>query len=224
MNVKLNWRSEFLGICAYGDKIFPNHFNVEVQMVTNTENPRHQNVAFERMKVIVTELFAHGIFVGHENERLAALSNIYPEKIVLLPEEAFDQVIAIALFCKINAVMENAMTCNSVRISSHFGDHVWYQYESGEAMGPFAVASKTKGRKKSKLPWWHRADLMTFDADGDITVTSWEELELAWEEDEDEEDTIEFIPDKVADVIDMKKSKRSRFRAEVIDGGKKDEN
>lgn len=223
MNVKLNWRSDFLGICAYSDKIFPNHFDVELEMVTNTENPRHQNVAFERMKVIITELFAHSIFVGHENENLAALSKIYPEKIVLLPEEAYDQVIAIALFCKVNAVMENAITCTSVRISSHFGDHVRYQYDSGDAMGPFAVASKSKSKKKNHSPWWHRADLMTFDAEGDITVTGWDELSLTWEEPEEDE-VIEFIPEKAADVIDMKKTKRTKFRAEVVDGGKKDEN
>jgi hypothetical protein len=221
MNVKLNWRSDFLAICAYTDKIFPNHFDVELQMVTKTENPRHQNVAFERMKVVVTELFAHGIFVGHENDNLSPLIDIYPEKIVLLPEEAYDQVIAIALFCKINAVMENAITCTSVRISSHFGDHVWYQYESGDAMGPFTVVAK--GRKKNKTPWWHRSDLMTFDADGDITVTGWDELGLAWE-DAEEEEVIEFRPDRSADVIDMKKPRKTRFKAEVVDGGKKDDN
>jgi hypothetical protein len=222
MNVKLNWRSEFLAICAYNDKIFPNQFDVELQMVTHTENPRHQNVAFERMKVIVNELFAHGIFVGHENENLSALIDIYPEKIVLLPEEAYDQVIAIALFCKVNAVMENAITCTSVRISSHFGDHVWYQYDSGDAMGPFAVA-KSKGKRKQHVPWWNRNDLMTFDADGEISVTTWDELELDWEE-AAESEVFEFKPEKTADVIDIKKSRKKNFRAEVIEGGKKDEN
>lgn len=224
MNVKLNWRGEFLAICAYNDKIFPNHFDVELHMVTHTENPRHQNVAFERMKVIVNELFAHGIFVGHENENLSALIDIYPEKIVLLPEEAYDQVIAIALFCKVNAVMEKAISCTSVRISSHFGDHVWYQYDSGDAMGPFAVATKkTKSKRKVYVPWWNRNDLMTFDADGDISVTGWDELELGWE-DIDTEEIIEFKPERTAEVIDIKKTKKNKFHAEVIEGGKKDEN
>jgi hypothetical protein len=221
--VKLNWRGEFLAICAYSDKIFPNHFEVELHMVTHTENPRYQNVAFERMKVIVSELFAHGIFVGHENENLSSLIDIYPEKIVLLPEEAYDQVIAIALFCKVNAVMEKAISCTSVRISSHFGDRVWYQYDSGDAMGPFAATTKTRGKRKQNVPWWDRNDLMAFDADGDITMTTWEDLDLGWEETESEE-VIEFKPDKSADVIDIKKSRKKQFRAEVIDGGKKDEN
>jgi len=225
MNVKLNWRSDFLAICSYGDKICPNHFDVELHMVTNTENPRYQNVAFERMKVIVNELFAHGIFVGHENEHMVALSEIYPEKIVLLPEESYDQVIAIALFCKINAVMEKNITCTSIRISSHLGDHVWYQYDSGDPMGPFAMTTKSRSKKKTKTPWWHRSDLMTFDADGDITVTDWAELDMGWDEPAEEEMVIEFHPEKPAELIDMKKTKRTGFRAEVVDGGsKKDEN
>ena len=64
MNIKLDWRSDFLGICAYDEKLYPNHFYVELQMLTQTEDARFQNVAFDRMKVLVTEIFAHstGVF------------------------------------------------------------------------------------------------------------------------------------------------------------------
>jgi hypothetical protein len=230
MNLKLNWRGEFLAICAYTDKIFPNHFNVELDMLAHTDNPRHQNVAFDRMKVIVNDVFAHGIFVGHENPNLPALIDIYPEKIILLPEEAYDQVIAIALFCKINAVMEKAISCVSVRISSHFGDRVQYQYETGDPMGPFAVATKSKSKKPKFAPWWNRSDLMSFDADGDIQVTSWDDLDLGWEDSEpDEEAETDAVPEeetqtKTTQVIDIKKTKKHKFHAKIVEGGKKDDN
>ena len=120
--------------------------------------------------------------------------------------------------------MEKAISCTSVRISSHFGDHVWYQYDSGDAMGPFAVATKkNKSKRKVYVPWWNRNDLMTFDADGDISVTGWDELELGWEE-SDTEEVIEFKPERTAEVIDIKKTRKNKFHAEVIEGGKKDEN
>jgi hypothetical protein len=215
MNIKLDWRSDFLGICAYDDKIFPNHFHVELQMVTKSEDPRFQNVAFERMKILVTEIFGHSIFVGHENPNLEGLGKIYPEKLVILPEEAYDQVIGIALFCKANAVMEQAMICTNVRISSHFGDMVWYQYEQGEDIGPFALANLNR-RKKNWLPWWHRPDLLTFDAKGKIQVTTWEDLDLGWEEAEETP-----TPEKPAEVIDIKKTRHQNFKAEVVNGGKK---
>ena len=175
MNVKLNWRGDFLGICAYDDKIFPNHFQVEMQMVTKTENPRFQNVAFERMKLLVSDIFGNSIFVGHENTNMDALSKIYPEKMVILPEEAYDQVIGIALYCKANAVMEGAIHCHSVRISSYLGDSVWYQFEDGEDMGPYAVAVPRKKRGRNTVPWWHRSDVLTFDASGKLEYSTWEE-------------------------------------------------
>lgn len=221
MNVKLDWHSDFLGICAYDDKIFPNHFHVDLHMVTQTEDARHQNIAFDRMKVIVNELFAHSIFVSHTNPLMKKLSEIYPEKMVVLPEEAYDQVVGIALYCKINAVLEKVITCNRVRISSKFGEHVWYEFETGDAMGPFSQATKLKGRRKKVTPWWHRSDLMTFDAQGDITVTSWEDLELGWEDSGVKTETLmEFVPDKAAEVIDIRKGRKTKFNVEVVNGGK----
>lgn len=224
MNVKLDWHSDFLGICAYDDKIFPNHFHVDLHMVTQTEDAKHQNIAFDRMKVIVNELFAHSIFVCYDNPLMKKLSEIYPEKLVVLPEEAYDQVIGIALYCKINAALEKAITCTRVRISSKFGEDVWYEYETGDAMGPFAHGTKLKGRRKNTTPWWHRSDLMTFDAVGDITVTTWEDLELGWAGAESKSETLlEFVPDKAAEVIDIRKGRKGRktkFNAEVVNGGK----
>lgn len=215
MNVKLNWRGDFLGICAYDDKIFPNHFQVEMQMVTKTENPRFQNVAFERMKLLVTEIFGNSIFVGHENDNLEALSKIYPEKMVILPEEAYDQVIGIALYCKANAVMEKAIHCHLVRISSHLGDSVWYQFEDGEEMGPYAATPRLRRRGRNAAPWWNRPDVLTFDAVGKLEFSTWEELGLGWEEEPEDSKT-----ENAGEVIDMKKKKRN-FRGEVVNGGKK---
>jgi hypothetical protein len=227
MNIKLDWHSDFLGICAYEDKIYPNHFHVDLHLITKSEDAHYQNIAFERMKVIVNELFAHGIFVGHDNPNLEKLSQIYPEKMVLLPEEAYDQVIGLALFCKLNAVMEDVMSCIKIRISSKFGEDVWYEFEDGDEMGPFSKDVKLKGRRKNKTPWWRRNDLMTFDATGNLSVTTWEDLDLGWEpevhDDHEPEIEVELRPERSADVIDMRKSKKikkSKFNAEVVNGGK----
>ena len=218
MNVKIDWRSDFLGICAYDDKILPNHFKVEMQMITRTENPRFQYVAFERMKFLVNDIFGNSIFIGHENPSLEFLGNRYPDKMVLLPEEAYDQVIGVALYCKANAVMEEAIHCQSVRISSYIGDSVWYQFEDGEDMGPYAVATPRRRSKRSSAPWWHRPDILTFDTTSKIEYSTWEDLLLGWEEDSDEP-----VEETVGEIIDMKKKKK-KFHGEVVNGGKpKDE-
>jgi hypothetical protein len=224
MNVRLDWHSDFLGICAYDDRIYPNHFKVDLHLVTKSENSRHQNIAFERMKVIVNELFAHSIFVGHGNPCLSKLMEIYPEKLVVLPEEAYDQIIGLALFCKLNAVMENVMACVKVRISSKFGEDVWYEYEQGDEMGPFAKGVKIKGKRRNRMPWWNRNDLMTFDATGDLKVSTWQDLDLDWSaKDPETELELECQPDRPAEVIDMRSGRKARgkkFNAEVVNGGK----
>jgi len=230
MNVKLDWNCNFLGICVFDDKIFPNHFFVELQMVTNTESSKFQNIAFERMKFVITTLFNNSIFISANNTNFESLANLYPGKMVLFPDEAFDQIIGLAIFCKINAVMEDTLICNRVRISSTFGDNVWYDYTAGDALGPFALEKPT-GKKKQFWPWWHKNDALLVDIDvndSEDEFLTWDDLGLNFVEDTDEELDIEFIPEKLADIIEMKvpkpknkrKPKSNKFKVEVVDGGK----
>jgi hypothetical protein len=236
MNVKLDWNCDFLGICIFDDKIFPNHFFVELQMITNTESSKFQNVAFERMKCIITSMFNNSIFMSASNSNFESLINLFPGKMVLFPDEAFDQIVGLAIFCKINAVMENLLICSRIRISSTFGDNVWYEYAAGDELGPFALA-KSSAKKKKYTPWWHKSNTLLFDVEdkeSEEEYLTWDDLELNFVEDSDEELEIEFVPEKQADVIDMNisrnKNKRknkstAKFKVEVVEGGKKpDEN
>ena len=193
-------------------------------MVTNTDDNYHQNIAFERMRVIVEEVFNNGIFVDYENEMLDPLFDLYPEKLVLLPKDACDQVVGMALFHKINAVMEKKLICYGIRISSKFGDNVWYQFGVDDNAGVFnAVQEKPKGRKKktafSADMWWNRSDLLTMDLTDceDNSNAIWEDIGLGWEC-EDEEPEEENA--KNGDVIDLTRTIK-KFQGKVIKGGKK---
>lgn len=217
MNVKLEWNSDFLGICAYNTQIYPNKFYLNLELVTATEDLNQQNIAFERLKLMVGEVFAYGLFINHDNPLVATLSKIHADKLVILPEVAFDQVIGIALYCKLNAIMESRMRCSQVRISSEFGDRVWYQYQTGEELGPFAVATPkaTRGRKPTQ-PWWHRPDLFTFDTADAVQAWNWQDFDLGWEAQDQ--------PTTPATIIDLARQRKTRkTQTEVLPGGRKHE-
>lgn len=231
MNVTLEWSTTFLAIAAHEGAILPNVYNVNLAFVTQTNDNREQNVAFERMKFMFREMFSDGIFVSSSSPLLEPLFQLAPGKMVVLPDEAFDQIIAMAILCKINAVMEGKIVLEEVKLSSIAGDNVWYSFDIEDDLGMFAaVPTKNKKFNKGK-PWWHRSDIMTFDAKGKFDIADWSEVGLTWEEPA-EETEIEFEADAslVEGVIDSKvktkvidfsaKKLYTGFTPELIDGGK----
>jgi hypothetical protein len=150
---------------------------------------------------------------------------------VVLPDEAFDQIIAMAILCKINAVMEGKIILEEVKLSSIAGDNVWYGFDIEDDLGMFAaVPTKNKKFNKGK-PWWHRNDIMTFDAKGKFDIADWAEVGLTWEESEEEmQINFEAEPELVEGVNDSKvktkvidfsaKKLYTGFTPELIDGGK----
>lgn len=231
MNVNLEWSTTFLAIATHDGAIFPNAYSVQLAFVTQTSDNREQNVAFERMKFIFREMFSDGIFVSSTSPLLEPLFQLAPGKMVVLPEDAFDQIISMAILCKINAVMEGRIILEEVKLSSIAGDDVWYSFDIEDDMGMFAaVPTKNKKFNKGK-PWWHRSDIMTFDAKGKFEVATWEDVGLTWEEPQ-EEVQIEFEADPSltegvveaktkTKVIDFSSKKLyTGFTPELIDGGK----
>lgn len=228
MNVTLEWSTTFLAIAVHNGMIFPNVYNVNLAFLTQTNDNREQNVAFERMKFMFREMFENGIFVSSTSPLLEPLFQLSPGKMVVLPEEAFDQIISMAILCKINAVMEGKIILEEVKLSSVAGDNVWYSFDIEDDMGMFAaVPTKNKKFNKGK-PWWHRNDIMTFDAKGKFEIANWSDVGLTWEESAEEHIEFELDSEGTTDtksktkVIDFTSKKLyTGFTPELVDGGKK---
>lgn len=224
MNINLQWSTKFSGICSLDDVLIPSFFHLKLNLRTNTEDSRFQNIAFERMKFMIEEVFHNSIFINENSPWKDLFSDVYPEKLVMLPDEVCDQVVGIALFCKVNAIMENALICEQLQIGSGIDEQVInYQVTSENIAGPFIVV-KPAGRKKKITPWWNRSDVITFDHKNNSDPQTWAEIGLEWDDDKNKT-VVELEWDETA-IIDMKARKKGhKFVPEVLDGGKNiDEN
>jgi hypothetical protein len=137
MNVRLTYDAKFLSINAVQDRIFPNSYNVRINLLTVTDEPAKQNIAFQRLKFFMNEIFNNGLFVDYSHLRLNDLISLMPHKIILLPELAFDQTIGMVLYFKLNAILNNEIIVDEISISSSEGDNVWYSIDEDDDFTAF---------------------------------------------------------------------------------------
>jgi hypothetical protein len=99
-------------------------------------------------------------------------------KITTLPEQPIDQIIGIALYCKLNAILQERMFVNGVTIQSDLGDNVRYLHNDRESLGPL-----------NQNGWWQDPSPVHSDFRSSASrkqvvrlnrTMSWQDLEMEW--------------------------------------------
>ena len=218
------WKTEFLSIIVSEDDIVPNSYEVGLYLETNTTDIREQNVAFERIKFFLNSQCQNGTFVSMSNKfSKVFLENSNP-RIILLPVEPFDQLLATLLYEKISAIVEGRFDVETLQLSSHQGDNVRYDWgldnemPLGEEIN--AYCSTIDEKNKEFVPWWNRPDTSTWDTvitdetgktgywGGEFT---WEDIGLGWEEPEEDDEKASVTEKIPSHVIYPKK-----FHPEIV--------
>jgi hypothetical protein len=186
-NVKLSHDVDFSAVIVDGSRIYPNNYQLKINMVTATDNSVHQNVAIQRILVFLTEVFDGSVFCYAENPLVAKLNNIAKESnIILFPEEPFDQIIGLVLFNKLSAIVEENLEIDSLIIGSEFAPDLRYTIEDFQEF-PY-------DETKIEIPWWERSDLSTTDNRKRLkTLKSWDDINLAWDSQKNSKEDLEFI-------------------------------
>jgi hypothetical protein len=219
MNVNLSWAAEILCITVVDERIVANNYSLGIDFITNSTDSRKQNIAFERMKFMLAKIFNQSVFISGTNKLLPKVIDLLPANLVILPEEAYDQIVNLAIYCKLNSIMEGALLIDSMSISSSVNDDITYSFSNGDSLGPFTI----NVRKKVK-PWWARPDLRTSDnPEGYFPIDAWGEIGLEFET---------VVPKKTTSKnkkkLDIKEktsytkpnTKTKGFHPEIIIGGK----
>ena len=63
MNVQFNWGTDVLTTLVLDTEILPNHYEIQVDMITNTTNQSDQLQCFEKIKFFLSEWLSHACFV-----------------------------------------------------------------------------------------------------------------------------------------------------------------
>ena len=188
MNVRIKFSSDFVSGCHWRDKFYMNRYFVTIHMVTQTTDITEQNIAFDRLKYMLSESFFSKVFINSTETKQIKLYNAAGIELAPLPEDPLDQIIGIMLFTKLNSVMEEKIMITDLELKSELGDNVIYQHSAGENIGPFA-----------KSGWWHDPSPVCSDSKSNSRKTkeervvklhhynTWHGVNLDWNEEEPQE-------------------------------------
>jgi predicted Fe-Mo cluster-binding NifX family protein len=130
----MNWRAAIW----FEDRLQINDYSAELSIHTNTSNHEDHVTCMARLNHFVYHELTNTVFIKQTNqEQLRALAAA-GIKMTTMPEEPIDQIIGIALYCKLNAILEEKMIVTNVTIQSLLGDNVRYLHSSQESLGPCA--------------------------------------------------------------------------------------
>ena len=178
MNVRLEHQFEFTAGTYLDGHLSMNNYRVKLEMITLSVDGIEQNIALDRMRHMLFKHFTDCVFVqSTETDAIDKLQNA-DINVVILPETPVDQIIGIMLYCKLNAIMQERMVINQIKISSELGQNLWYLHDEEENVGPF-----------EEFGWWHTPDPNTFEKNTNYSNiirlqknNSWHDYHLEWDD------------------------------------------
>lgn len=160
-------------MCMYETSLF-----IDVE----TDSIREQNIAMERLSYFMSEYLENSIFVKDTNKKMIDLYTAAGLKVCTLPEEPHEQIIAIMLMMKLNAIAEGRFIITDLSLTSSLSAGVSYMCDIDGPMGPFqatgwwdktdaSMSATNKQNKKDKIVQLFRTH-----------NTDWAEFGLGWKE------------------------------------------
>ena len=195
----LEWSTEFTSTILLHESIVPNTYTVRIKFNSNTDNINNQNRAFDRIKYFFQSMMHNGMIMNYKNINADTLAQ-FADKIIMIPEEPFDQIMVAIIHSKLINIVEGNIQITEVKLESWQGDDVAYTSES------YGITKLFIEGDFGEVQWWQHAKPVTFNpSDPDYKIPEWKDFNL------------EF--DKKKEKPQNKKSKK--FNPTIIDGGKK---
>ena len=195
----LEWSTEFTSTILLHESVVPNTYTVRIKFNSNTDNINNQNRAFDRIKYFFQSMMHNGMIMNYKNINADTLAQ-FADKIIMIPEEPFDQIMVAIIHSKLINIVEGNIQITEVKLDSWQGDDVVYTSET------FGITKLFIEGDFGEVQWWQHAKPVTFNpSDPDYKIPEWKDFNL------------EF--DKKKEKPQNKKSKK--FNPTIIDGGKK---
>jgi len=198
----LEWGTQFTSTILLHESVVPNTYTVRIKFNSNTDNINNQNRAFDRIKYFFQSMMHNGMIMNYKNINAETLAQ-FADKIIMIPEEPFDQIMVAIIHSKLINIVEGNIQITEVKLDSWQGDDVVYTSET------FGMTKLFLEGDFGEVQWWQHAKPITFNPqDQEFKMPDWKQINL------------EF--DKKKDKPQNKKSKKDmKFKPTIIDGGKK---
>ena len=103
-----------------------NSYDLILSMLVETDNAREQNIANERIDHFIKNVLTNSVFVHEECSEDIEKYLDAGIQVCTLPEEPYDQVVAMAVLLKLNTILEGRMKITDVTIGSLLSEGIRY--------------------------------------------------------------------------------------------------
>jgi hypothetical protein len=176
MTARITRDFHFTAGVYFEDELYMNFYECNLQFSVESESISEQNIALERVKYFISSL-EHNIFIHQQNETAIEKLTQAGVRVCVIPEEPYDQIIAIMLLVKMNAITEGRLVADDIGLMSRMSDGVTCLHSFEENTGPFRL----KG-------WWNDSSPKITNTTKKTkkivklqkSISSWEELGLGY--------------------------------------------
>ena len=187
MNVRLEYDMHWRAGIWFENCLQINSYDIELAIITNTANADDHVISLNRLNHFIYNEMANTVYIHQDDTaQIQALTGA-GIKVTTLPEQPIDQIIGIALYSKLNAILQERMFVTGVTIQSDLGDNVRYLHSDRESVGPL-----------SQEGWWYDASPVHSDFKSSASrkqvvklnrTMTWQDLEMEWSDVEPVENT-----------------------------------
>lgn len=162
----------------FEDKFHIGVYDITLSMLVETDSIKEQNIAMDRIIYFLHEVMQNSILIStHKQDVIRQYRNL-DLRVCELPEEPYDQILAMVLLLKLNSVAEDRLKITDLVIASSLSDGVRFNVVSEVAESAF-----------SGKYWWNSPCIATTSQEyetGDHTkviklfTDDWVNLGLSW--------------------------------------------
>lgn len=186
---------EFLAGVHFNGQFTINEYNIVLAMDVNTDSIREQNVAMGRIKYLIQDRLEDCVFVNVADKKSIDLYTKCGIDVCVIPEEPYDQIIALVLLLKSDAITENKLLITDIEFTSRLSDGVKFKESIETARTAFdtngwwadsspSITNTNKINKKDKVVQL-------------VSLLDWKDLGLGWVE---KTESVEIIFSTVDDI------------------------
>jgi hypothetical protein len=122
----------------FENKFHVNVYDMGLSMLVETDSIKEQNIAMDRAIYFLTEVLSNSILVHSANSDIIKKYENVDLRVCELPQEPYDQIIAMVVLLKLNSIMENRLKITDLVIGSSLSDGVRFNIVSEVAESAFS--------------------------------------------------------------------------------------
>lgn len=122
----------------FEDKFHIGVYDITMSMLVETDLIKEQNIAMDRIIYFLNEVMQNSVLVSSRNQDVIKQYQNVDLRVCELPEEPYDQILAMILLLKLNSIAENRLKITDLVIGSSLSDGVRFNVVSEVAEGAFS--------------------------------------------------------------------------------------